>query len=180
MQSKAATVEEYIKQLPPERQEAIRAIREVILKNLDKDYQQVMQCGMIGYVVPHSVYPDGYPSGPRQPLPFVGLASQKNHLSLHLMCLYSQIEQEKWFFNEWEKSGKKLDMGKCCVLANKLEGFALDVIGKMIRRMPVKKYVEYYEASLQQNAIAKVERSAARKATSKSTQTKVKSRAKSV
>lgn len=164
MQSKATTVDAYIESLPPDRREAIEAIREVFKKNIDKDYVEAMGYGMPGYSVPHSIYPAGYHCDPKLPLPFAGFASQKNHLSIYLMCLYSQSDQEKWFVNQWKKTGKKLDMGKCCIRAKKLEDLALDVIGEAIRRVPVKKYIEYYESALKQNAKASAQRSAARKA----------------
>lgn len=164
MQSKAATVDEYIASLPEDRREAISAIRAVFRKNLDKGFVEAMGYGMPGYVVPHSIYPAGYHCDPKLPLPFAGFASQKNAISIYLMCLYSETDEADWFAKAWKKTGKKLDMGKCCIRAKKLEGFALDVIGEAIRRVPVKKYIEYYEASLKKNARASAGRSAARKA----------------
>jgi hypothetical protein len=146
MQSKAATVEEYLAELPEERREALEAIRAVILKNLPKGVEEGMQYGMIGYYVPHSVYPAGYHCDPKQPLPYASLASQKNYISLYLMGLYSNTEHEAWFCEEWKKAGKKLDMGKSCVRIKKLEDAPLQVIGKAIKRVPVKKHIESYEA----------------------------------
>src|SRR5882672_4093276 len=115
MQSKATTVEQYLAELPEDRRRAIAAVREVILENLDEDYEEGMQYGMIGYYVPHSVYPAGYHCDPGQPLPFAALASQKNYMSLYLMSLYGAGDHLKWFQQAWKKAGKKLDMGKCCV-----------------------------------------------------------------
>ena len=109
MQSKATTVEEYLAELPEDRRAAIQAVRKVILKNLDKGYEEGMQYGMIGYYVPHKVYPAGYHCDPKQPLPFASLASQKNHMAVYLMG--SQKHQE-WFRKDWAKTGKKLDVGK--------------------------------------------------------------------
>lgn len=149
MQSKAKTVEQYLAQLPADRRAAIEAVRQVILKNLDTDYEEGMQYGMIGYFVPHHVYPAGYHCDSRQPLPFAGLASQKNHMSLYLMCEYGSTEQLQWFQQAWAKTGKKLDMGKACVRFKKLDDLALDVIGEAIKRVPAKKYIEYCEAALQ-------------------------------
>lgn len=166
MQSKAATVDEYIASLPEDRRHAIETIRSVFRKNIDKGYAEGMGYGMPGYSVPHSIYPAGYHCDPKQPLPFAGFASQKNHLSVYLMCLYGNTDQESWFVKEWKKTGKKLDMGKCCIRAKKLEDLALDVIGEAIRRVPVKKYIEYYELAMKQNAKAKDARSAAKKAAS--------------
>lgn len=146
MQSKAATVQQYLAQLPEDRRRAIQAVRKVILKNLDKDYEEGMQYGMIGYYVPHRVYPAGYHCDPKQPLPFAGLASQKNYMSLYLMCIYGSSDHLKWFQQAWAETGKKLDMGKSCIRFKKLEDLSLDVIGESIKRVPAKKYVERCEA----------------------------------
>ena len=148
MQSKATTVEQYLASLPEDRREALSAIREVILENLDDDYEEGMQYGMIGYCVPHRVYPAGYHVNPEQPLPFASIASQKSHLALYLMCVYGSPEQEKWFREAWAKTGKKLDMGKSCVRFKRLEDVPLEVIGEAIRRCPAKKYIAQYEAVL--------------------------------
>jgi hypothetical protein len=162
MQSKATTVEEYLAGLPDDRRQAIEAVRGVILKNLDKDYEEGMQYGMIGYYVPHSVYPAGYHCDSRQPLPFAGLASQKNYNSLYLMCVYGASEHSQWFQEAWAKTGKKLDMGKACVRFKKVEDLALDVIGEAIRRVPAKKYIAFCEA-----ARAAMKKAAARAGTKK-------------
>ncbi len=149
MQSKAQTVKQYLADLPDDRREALQTIRAVILKNLPKGYEEGMQYGMIGYYVPHSVYPPGYHCDPKQPLPFAGLASQKNHMSIHLMSLYSDPEQAAWFRGAWAKSGKKLDMGKSCVRFKRIDDVPLKVIGEAIRRVPAKKYIERYESVIQ-------------------------------
>src|SRR5205814_7417587 len=145
MQSKATTVSQYLAELSPDRREAISGVREVLLANLDKDYEEGMQYGMIGYYVPHRVFPAGYHCDPRQPLPFAGLASQKNHMSLYLMCVYGPGPLAEWFREAWAKTGKKLDMGKACVRFKRVEDLALDVIGEAIRRVPVKTYLDHYE-----------------------------------
>ncbi len=144
MQSKAKTVKEYLAELPPERREAIQAVREVILKNLPKGYEEVMQ-GMIGYVVPHSIYPAGYHCNPKDPLPFAGLASQKNHMAVYFMHIYVNKEAESWFKQAFKASGKKMDMGKCCIRFKKLEDLPLEVIGQAVARIPVKEYIAQYE-----------------------------------
>lgn len=147
MQSKAKTVAEYLDSLPADRRAAIEAVRNAILKNLDKQYREGMH-GMIDYCVPHSVYPAGYHCDPRQPLPFAALASQKNHMAVYLMSIYMNPEHEKWFRDAWKKTGKKLDMGKCCIRFKKLEDVALDVIGQAIKRVPAKQYIAWYEGNL--------------------------------
>lgn len=151
MQSKAATVVEYLAQLTPDRRAQLQIVRNVILKNLDRKYEEGMQYGMIGYYLPHSVYPAGYHCDPRQPLPFGGLASQKNHMSLYLMGLYGNTEVEKRFRTAWAGTGKKLDMGKCCIRFKKAEDLALDLIGETIARMSADRYIEFYEKAREQN-----------------------------
>ena len=127
------------------RRTAIEAVRQIILKNLDPVFEEGMQYGMIGYYVPHRVYPPGYHCDPRQPLPFICLASQKNYLSLYLGCVYGP-EREQPFRAAWAKTGKKLDMGKSCVRFRKLEDLALDVIGDAIRKVSARRFIEYYES----------------------------------
>lgn len=163
MQSKASTVAEYIASLPPDRQAAISTIREVILKNLKGGYEEGMNYGMIGYYVPHSIYPDGYHCTPELPLPFAGLASQKNHISVYLMCVYGSEEHEGWFRKAWEATGKKLNMGKSCIRFKKLEDAALDVIGEAIARVPVPEYIAYYERAIKSNDARKAKRAAEKK-----------------
>jgi uncharacterized protein YdhG (YjbR/CyaY superfamily) len=144
MQSKATTVAEYLAELPPDRRKAIETVRAVIKKNLDKEYAEGIQYGMIGYCVPHSVFPDGYHADPKQPLPFAALASQKNHMAVYVMCTYGNTDLRKWFESAWKKSGKKLDAGKACIRFQKVEDLALDVLGDLIRRVPAKTFVANY------------------------------------
>lgn len=146
MQSKATTVQQYLAELPADRRFAIGSVRAVILQNLDPIFEEGMQYGMIGYYVPHRVYPDGYHCDPRQPLPFICLASQKNYLSLYLGCVYGP-DREQPFREAWVKTGKKLDLGKSCVRFKKLDDLALDVIGEVIRRTPTRAFIESYEAA---------------------------------
>ena len=105
MQSKATTVAQYIKQLPDDRRKAIEAVRAIILKNMDPDFQETMAYGMIGYNVSHKIYPNGYHCDPKQPLPFAGLASQKNYMSLYLCAAYGDASIEEWLSKEFEKAG---------------------------------------------------------------------------
>ena len=139
---------EYLSELPAERRAEVETVRKVIRANLDKDYEEGILYGMIGYYVPHRVFPAGYHCDPRQPLSFAGLAAQKNHLSLYLMCVYGHTAMTEWFREAWAKTGKKLDMGKSCVRFKKAEDLALDVIGEAIGRVPVKKYLDHYQALL--------------------------------
>ncbi len=161
MQSKAKTVKEYLASLPEDRRKAIQALRAVILKNLDKDYEEGMQYGGICYSVPHRIYPNGYHCDPKQPLPCVGLGSQKNHISIGMMCHYFNDAEDAWFRAAWLKTGKKLDMGKCCVRFKKIEDVPLEVVGEAIRRMPAKKYIAIYEKLLGPERLAKATKKAA-------------------
>lgn len=148
MQSKATTVEAYLDELPEDRREAIETVRQVIKTNMDQGYEEGMQYGMISYFVPHRLYPAGYHCDPSQPLPFVCLASQKNYMSLYMSCLYADETGGEWFRKAWQKTGKKIDMGKSCLRFKKVEDLALDVIAVAIRRMPVRKHIEVYESFL--------------------------------
>src|SRR5690349_11593874 len=105
MTSPATTVDEYMASLPEDRRAALGAVRDVILKNLPEGYEEGMQYGMIGYYVPHSVFPAGYHCDPKQPLCFAGLGNQKNHMSVYLMSVYGSEELRAWFESEWKKSG---------------------------------------------------------------------------
>lgn len=148
MRSDAKTVEAYLDELPEDRRAAIQSVRKVILEALPKGYEEGMQYGMIGYFVPHSVYPPGYHCDPKQPLPFVNLASQKNHMAVYLMCCYGKDEAA--FRAAWAKTGKRLDMGKSCVRFKKVEDLALDVISETIRANPVADYIAFYEQATAQ------------------------------
>ena len=146
MKSKAATVSEYLQSLPDDRRRTISAVREVILSNLDEGYEEGMQYGMIGYFVPHRIFPAGYHTNPKEPLPFAALASQKNHLALYLMGVYSV--DARWFREAWEKTGRKLDMGKSCVRFKRVEDVALEVVGEAIRRLPAREYILRYQQTI--------------------------------
>ena len=155
MPSKVTTVEQYLAELPEDRRAALSAVRDVIRENLDPLYEEGMQYGMIGYYVPHSVFPEGYHSDPKQPLPFTALASQKNHMALYLMGVYGEPEGEKWLRDAWAKTGKKLDMGKSCVRFKTLDALALEVLAEAIRRMPARKYIAHYTSVIRPPGKAK-------------------------
>lgn len=144
MKSNAKTVKDYLASLPEDRRVGIEAVRKVILKNLDKDYEEGMMWGMIGYAVPHRVWPLGYHCDPEKPLMMAALSSQKNTMTVYLMSVYSEKSEREWFQKAWAKTGKKLNMGGCCIHFKTLEHAALDVIGEAIRRTPAKAYVENY------------------------------------
>ena len=152
MTTKTKTVAEYLRSLPDDRRKAISAVRDVILSNLPKGYAECFQYGMIGYSVPHSLYPAGYHCKPSEPLPYVLLGSQKNHMALHLCSVYGNTEAEQWFRKAYAATGKKLDMGKACLRFKKIDDLPLDVIGQVIARTPVKKYIACIEQALKQRA----------------------------
>lgn len=148
------TVAEYLASLPPERRSAVAAVRKAIVANLDRDFEEGIQYGMIGYFVPHRVFAPGYHCDPKQPLPFAGLASQKGHITLYLMGLYMGPANGKasalrqWFETAWKKSGKKLDMGKACVRFKTIDDVPLDVIAEVFRRQTARAYIDLYVSSL--------------------------------
>lgn len=150
MQSKATTVKEYLEELPEDRRAAIAKVRQVIKNNLPKGMAEGMQYGMIGYFIPHKIYPPGYHCDPKQPLPFAGLASQKGHMSFYLCTLYQNPVLETWFRERAAEAGKKLDMGKGCIRFKKPEDLPLDILAEAVGRMTVGEVVANYEQQLEQ------------------------------
>lgn len=148
MKSKATTVPEYLASLPADRRDAIEAVRRVILKNLDKGFEEGMQYGMIGYYVPHSTYPAGYHCDPSLPLPFASLGSQKNFMTVGMFCIYGSGAEQERFRKAWLATGKKLDMGKSCVRFKKIDDVPLEVLGEAFQRATLKKFVAGYESAL--------------------------------
>jgi len=149
MQSKATTPDEYFATLPEDRKEAMMQLRKVIKKNLPKGFQEVMNYGMPGYVVPHKIYPAGYHCDPKLPLPFLGVASQKNSINFYHMGIYADPKLLKWFTSEFPKhSKKKLDMGKSCVQFKKPEDIPYDLIGELASKMSPQDWIKLYESGL--------------------------------
>ena len=149
MQSKAATPEEYVESLPEDRREAINKLRKVIRKNLPKGFAEEMSYGMIGYVVPHKLYPNGYHCDPKLPLPFLNIASQKNFIAVYHMGIYMNPKLLEWFTNEYPKhSKKKLDMGKSCLRFKKPDEIPYDLIGELASKVTVAEWVSLYEKAL--------------------------------
>jgi hypothetical protein len=162
MQSNAKTVQEYLKELPADRRAAISAVRGVILANLPKGYEECMSYGMIGYVVPHSIYPPGYQCNPKLPLPFVNLGAQKNHLALYLMCCYGDPKLKAWFEKKWRDAGKKFDAGGGCVRFKKLADVPLEVIGQLVASLPVEVYIRRIEKAFAEIAEARAAKKTAK------------------
>lgn len=146
MQSKADTVDEYIASLPDDRKDAMTKLRKEIKKNIPKGFQECMSYGMIGYVVPHSIYPDGYHCTPMLPLPFMNIASQKNFIAVYHMGVYGDKKLLDWYLAEYAKqSTKKLDMGKSCMRFKKMEDIPYKLIGELASKMTVQDWIDQYE-----------------------------------
>ena len=148
MQSNATTPDDYIAGLPEDRRDAISALRKVINDNLPKGFEETMGYGHMGWVVPHKTYPPGYHCDPKQPLAFMGIASQKNFIALYSMCIYSLPGQLEWFRTEWPKhTSRKLDMGKSCIRFKKIDDIPLKLIGELASQVSPREWVEIYENS---------------------------------
>ena len=149
MKIEANNPEEYIEQLPDDRKEAITKLRAIINKNLPKGFEETMSYGMIGYVVPHNLYPDGYHCSPELPLPFMSIASQKNFVALYHSGIYADETLNKWFAEQYPKYVKtKLDMGKSCVRFKKVENIPYDLIAELCKKMTVNDWIELYEKNV--------------------------------
>ena len=146
MQSKATTPEHYLAELPEDRKEAMLKLRNVIKDNLPKGFQEQMSYGMLGYVVPHSIYPNGYHCNPKLPLPFINLASQKNFIALYHMGIYANKNLLEWFLDEYPKHFKtKIDMGKSCLRFKKMDDIPFEFIGELVKKMSVQDWISVYE-----------------------------------
>jgi len=143
---KTETPEQYIGQLDEDRRTAVGKLRKVVLDNLPNGFTEIMGDGMISFVVPHSVYPNGYHCDPEQPLPFISIASQKNHIALYHMGLYADDEILNWFIDQYhDYSRTKLNMGKSCIRFKKPEHIPFELIGKLCSKMTSEKWIETYE-----------------------------------
>ena len=146
MQYNATSPENYIEQLPPERQEPMRQLRKTILDKLPEGFEEQMSYGMIGYVVPHSLYPAGYHCDTKLPLPFMNIASQKNFIAFYHMGIYANPELLAWFQAEFPKHVKtKLDMGKSCIRFKKPEQIPFALLGELVTKMTPEDWIDLYE-----------------------------------
>ncbi len=149
MQSKASSPQQYINELPDDRKEPLQKLRQVILDNLPNGFEEAMSYGMLGYVVPHSIYPDGYHCSPELPLPFMNLASQKNFVAVYHMGVYANNDLMAWLTSNYPKySNRKLDMGKSCIRFKKIEDIPYDLIGELAAKMSVEEWIGIYESSI--------------------------------
>lgn len=148
MQSKALTPEHYLSELPEERKIPMLKLREVIKNNLPEGFEEAMSYGMLGFVVPHSIYPKGYHCDPKLPLPFISLASQKNFIALYHMGIYADENLLNWFLVEYPKHCKtKLDMGKSCIRFKKMEDIPFELISELAKRVSVSDWIKKYETA---------------------------------
>jgi hypothetical protein len=148
MTSAAKTPQQYLKELPADRKEAVTKLRDIILKNLPKGFEETMNYGMLGYVIPHSKYPDGYHCDPKLPLPFMNIASQKNFIAFYHMGIYAMPELLEWFKTEYPKHNTaKLDMGKSCMRFKKTADIPFELIGKLVKKVSMKDWIKFYEAT---------------------------------
>jgi uncharacterized protein YdhG (YjbR/CyaY superfamily) len=149
MKAEAQTPDTYVAQLPDDRKDAIQKLRKVILNNLPEGFEETMSYGMLAYVVPHSLYPDGYHCNTKLPLPFMNLASQKNYISVYHSGFYASAKVYEWFVSEYPKhTAQKMDIGKCCIRFKKLDDIPYDLIGQLAGKMTVDEWVKFYETSI--------------------------------
>ncbi len=152
MQSTAPNALEYLAELPADRKPSIEKLRNVILENLPDGFEETMGGGMLNYSVPHSIYPAGYHCNPKDPLPFLGLASQKNFIAVYHMGIYAKPELLEWFVSEYPKHVKnKLDMGKSCIRFKKPDQIPYDLLGELFQKMTVEDWIETYETELKKS-----------------------------
>jgi len=149
MKTEAGTPDEYIAKLPEERQAPIQKLRDTILENIPNGFEETISYGMIGYVVPHKIYPAGYHVDPKLPLPFINIASQKNYIALYHLGVYADPEIYDWFVGEYPKHSKtKLDMGKSCIRFKKIDQIPFELIGELVKKITPQRWVEIYEENV--------------------------------
>jgi len=149
MNSKALTPSEYIAQLPEDRKDVVQKLRQTILDHIDPKFQEYMNYGMLGYVVPFTIYPDGYHCNPKLPLPFMNLASQKNFIAVYHMGVYAKKEIYDWFITEYPKhTTAKLDMGKSCIRFKKMDAIPYALIGQLAAKLSADEWIAIYESQI--------------------------------
>ena len=149
MQSAAKTPEQYINELPEERRLAVSRLRNILKEKLPEGFKEEMSYGMLGYVVPHNIYPDGYHCNPKDALPFMALASQKNHIGFYHMGIYSDPDLMKWFTEEYPKHATgKLDMGKSCIRFKNPKKIPFELLGELTTKVSVAEWIAKYESIL--------------------------------
>ena len=146
MDTKVNTPNEYIKQLPEDRKEAIIKLRQIMKDNLPSGFEEIISYGMLGYVVPHSLYPKGYHVDSKLPLPFINIASQKSHIAIYHMGLYADKNLLDWFVTEYTKlNSVKLNMGKSCIRFKKPEHIPYQLIADLVSKLTPEEWIKIYE-----------------------------------
>ncbi len=149
VQSKAQTPEAYLAELPEDRREVMEQLRAAVLDNLPEGFEEVMSYGMLGYVVPHALYPDGYHCDPKLPLPFMNLAAQKRFYAVYHMGLYADPDLMAWFQAAYrDRVPTKLDMGKSCLRLKNPKHIPYELIGELAAKMTPQDWIERYEAGV--------------------------------
>ena len=152
MQIAANSPDEYLELIPDDRKRAMNRLRQTILDNLPEGFEETISYGMIGYVVPHSVYPSGYHCDPKLPLPFMAIASQKHFVAFYHMAIYADKSLYDWFTLEFSKHSKlKIDIGKSCTRFKKPDEIPFDLIGQLVQKMSVEKWIEMYETVIKKS-----------------------------
>jgi hypothetical protein len=148
MKNLEKSVDEYVANVSENYHDAIQKLREVVKMNIPKGFVEMLNYGMIGFVVPHELYPNGYHCDPKLPLPFVNIAAQKNFISFYHMGIYAKPSLLEWFVEQYAKtSTQKLDMGKSCIRFKKADHIPYDLIGELIKKMTVENWIEVYETA---------------------------------
>ena len=146
MQSDIKTPQEYVDSLPEDRKSAIEKLRKTVKSNLPEGFEEEISYGMLGYIVPHSIYPKGYHCKPNLPLPFINIASQKNFIAFYHMGIYVNSELLNWFVSEYSKLVKsKIDMGKSCIRFKKMDEIPYELIGNLVSKITVSDWISIYE-----------------------------------
>jgi len=149
MKIEANSPQEYLNKIPEERKEAMTKLRLAITKNLPQGFEETMSYGMIGYVVPHSIYPDGYHCEPSLPLPFMNLASQKNYIAIYHSGIYANEKMYEWLLHEFKKeTGRKPDMGKSCIRLKQMDNIPYLLIGELASKITPQQWIKNYEKSI--------------------------------
>lgn len=144
----AKTLEEYLAQIPEDRKNAIMKLRDVVAENLPEGFKERYSDSFIQFVVPHEIYPAGYHVNPKEPLPFIGIASQKNFIGFYHMGIYAFEDISKWFADEYPKHvTTKLDMGKSCIRFKKMDQIPYKLIAELCKKITVHMWIEKYENS---------------------------------
>lgn len=148
----AETPEEYLEKLPEERKAPVSQLRETVKKHLPEGFEECINYKMLGYVVPHSLYPNGYHCDPKLPLPFINIASQKNFVALYHMGIYANPPLYDWFVKEYPKHvSTKLDMGKSCIRFKKMDQIPFDLIGQLCEKMTPQDWIKLYENQIKKS-----------------------------